>query len=117
MIKSNYPTYGNPNGKNIHLISPIENADEPFCFNGPFLMRSNTEELHNLLFEHFNDEIFNDESFDEIEENNNIDFFGTVDTTLLDMVDYHNFIGNQDCPLSVNEILVHLHKMAEDGLK
>jgi hypothetical protein len=32
-------------------------------------------------------------------------------------IDYHHHIGNDDCPYSVNQILVTLYKIAEKGLK
>lgn len=36
---------------------------------------------------------------------------------LQEMIDYHHYIGNDDCPVTVNESLTHLYKMAEDNLK
>ncbi len=37
--------------------------------------------------------------------------------TLNDMIDYHHFIGNEDCPVTHNEVLVTLYKMAQAGLR
>ena len=34
-----------------------------------------------------------------------------------EMIDYHHHIGNDDCPYSTNTILVHLYKLAEEGLE
>jgi hypothetical protein len=35
---------------------------------------------------------------------------------LQDQVDYHHFIGNDDCPITVNESFIHLYKNAKDAL-
>ena len=35
---------------------------------------------------------------------------------LQDAVDYHHFIGNDDCPITVNESFTYLYKNAKDAL-
>ena len=32
-------------------------------------------------------------------------------------IDYHHHIGNDDCPYSINQILVTLYKIAKNGLQ
>ena len=35
---------------------------------------------------------------------------------LQDAVDYHHFIGNRDCPITVTESFIYLYKNAKDAL-
>jgi hypothetical protein len=35
---------------------------------------------------------------------------------LQDQVDYHHFIGNDDCPITVTESFIYLYKNAKDAL-
>jgi hypothetical protein len=38
-------------------------------------------------------------------------------TALQDQIDYHHFIGNEDCPISINESLIYLYNNAKEALK
>ena len=33
-----------------------------------------------------------------------------------DQIDYHHFIGNSDCPITVNESFIHLYNSAQTAL-
>jgi hypothetical protein len=33
-----------------------------------------------------------------------------------DQIDYHHFIGNSDCPITVNESFTHLYNSAQTAL-
>jgi hypothetical protein len=35
---------------------------------------------------------------------------------LREQVDYHHFIGNSDCPITVNESFIHLYNSAKTAL-
>jgi hypothetical protein len=36
---------------------------------------------------------------------------------LQDQIDYHHFIGNEDCPISINESFSYLYNNAKEALK
>ncbi len=36
---------------------------------------------------------------------------------LQDQIDYHHFIGNEDCPITINESLIYLYNNAKEALK
>ena len=40
----------------------------------------------------------------------------TLKQALQDAVDFHHFIGNDDCPITVTESFIYLYKNAKDAL-
>jgi hypothetical protein len=77
---STHTFHGDPKAKSLFMFFPIEDAEEPFCWNAPFFIRAKNEkdaikEAYKLL----NDGTFSGITKSSIEENNEFWLLGTIE--------------------------------------